>query len=255
MRPLTSPTYSPHPNPPPRRLKYNLGNLSAIAAANGGNRAFGLPGYKASVDYVLGRIERAGLKGSVQEFTGYFTQTNNMTFTVDGVSYDTATFDGTPSTPNASFVTAPLVLIPDTGSGAGCVAADYAGIVATGKIVLVQRGKCGFGDKAALAKAQGAVSTIIYNNAPGIVQGGSLDEGDFTPVGMILQADGLALAQRLKTGEVVTGNFLVDALGEYRTTWNVIAETKGGNPNKVVVVSLAPCRQSPITRKLTRCHS
>ena len=42
--------------------------FQAIADANGGNRASGLSGYDASVDYVVERMEAAGYNVSLQEF-------------------------------------------------------------------------------------------------------------------------------------------------------------------------------------------
>lgn len=54
----------------------HLKELDSIAQANGGNRAHGEPGYKASVDYVKGKLDEAGFETQVQEFdeggaTGY----------------------------------------------------------------------------------------------------------------------------------------------------------------------------------------
>ena len=42
--------------------------LQNIATMNGGNRASGTAGYEASVDYVVGRLERAGYDPQIQEF-------------------------------------------------------------------------------------------------------------------------------------------------------------------------------------------
>jgi hypothetical protein len=42
--------------------------FQAIADANGGNRAAGLPGYEASVEYVVERLEAAGWNVTLDEF-------------------------------------------------------------------------------------------------------------------------------------------------------------------------------------------
>src|SRR5215211_5260890 len=42
--------------------------LNDIAAANGGERASGTPGYQASVDYVVGLLEPAGYNITIQPF-------------------------------------------------------------------------------------------------------------------------------------------------------------------------------------------
>lgn len=40
----------------------------------------------------------------------------------------------------------------------------------------------------------------------------------------------------LLAGEELIGTLKVVAIGEERETWNVVAETKGGDPNNVIVV-------------------
>ena len=47
----------------------HLQQLQAIATANGGNRAHGRPGYRASLDYVKARLDAAGYRTTVQPFT------------------------------------------------------------------------------------------------------------------------------------------------------------------------------------------
>ncbi len=50
-------------------VKEHLAKLESIASAHGGNRAHGRPGYKASIDYVKGKLDAAGFKTTVQRFT------------------------------------------------------------------------------------------------------------------------------------------------------------------------------------------
>ncbi|NUV68299.1 M28 family peptidase [Streptomyces sp. CAI-121] len=50
-------------------VKAHLSELSTIAANNGGNRAHGRPGYKASVDYVKAKLDAAGYTTTLQQFT------------------------------------------------------------------------------------------------------------------------------------------------------------------------------------------
>jgi len=50
-------------------VKGHLQSLADIAAANGGNRAHGSPGYSASIDYVKGKLDAAGFTTTVQSFT------------------------------------------------------------------------------------------------------------------------------------------------------------------------------------------
>ena len=72
----------------------------------------------------------------------------------------------------------------------GCNASDYAGFPA-GNIALISRGACSFAIKATNAQAAGAIGVIIYNNAPGVLNG-TLGNG-FTlniPVTSVTQAAG-----------------------------------------------------------------
>ena len=83
----------------------HLEALQAIADANGGNRAAGLPGYAGSVDYVVERLEAAGYDPIVQEFEFDFFDENselqrispNPRDFVNGTDFLRNTFDsGTP---------------------------------------------------------------------------------------------------------------------------------------------------------------
>src|SRR5690606_40839805 len=50
-------------------VKAHLSQFQSIADANGGNRAHGRPGYRASLDYVKARLDEAGFQTTVQSFT------------------------------------------------------------------------------------------------------------------------------------------------------------------------------------------
>ncbi|WP_367044249.1 M28 family metallopeptidase [Streptomyces sp. Je 1-332] len=50
-------------------VQAHLSQLQSIASSNGGNRAHGSAGYKASVDYLKGKLDAAGFTTSLQEFT------------------------------------------------------------------------------------------------------------------------------------------------------------------------------------------
>ncbi|MFF7855958.1 M20/M25/M40 family metallo-hydrolase [Streptomyces sp. NPDC007904] len=57
------------PDIPVANVKAHLTQLQSIATANGGNRAHGRPGYKASLDYVKAKLDAAGYTTTVQQFT------------------------------------------------------------------------------------------------------------------------------------------------------------------------------------------
>jgi aminopeptidase S len=62
------------PNIPVANVKAHLAQLQAIANNNGGTRAHGQPGYRASLDYVKAQLDAAGYQTTIQSFV-----TNNAT--------------------------------------------------------------------------------------------------------------------------------------------------------------------------------
>ncbi|GAA0669488.1 M28 family metallopeptidase [Streptomyces thermocarboxydovorans] len=65
----TPPRPAAAPDIPVTSVKAHLSQLQSIATANGGNRAHGRPGYKASLDYVKAKLDSAGFTTTVQQFT------------------------------------------------------------------------------------------------------------------------------------------------------------------------------------------
>ncbi|PSM38831.1 peptidase M28 [Streptomyces dioscori] len=57
------------PDIPLANVKAHLTQLQSIATANGGNRAHGRAGYKASLDYVKAKLDAAGFTTTIQQFT------------------------------------------------------------------------------------------------------------------------------------------------------------------------------------------
>ena len=225
----------------------HLEALQAVADANGGTRASGRPGYKASVDYVVAQLEAAGYSPTVQEFMFPYVEENSQlirrspnprTF-VNGVDFLRNRFDsGTPEgTATGPLVNVDLVLDPSgppNTSSSGCDVADFAGFPA-GAVALLQRGTCGFNVKALNAQAAGASAVIIMNEG---------QPGRTGLTNMIGDATGLAIPAIFTTFEAglnlaqtpgATVTVTVDFTAEQRATYNVIAETAGGNADNVVM--------------------
>ncbi|MBB5792034.1 M28 family metallopeptidase [Jiangella mangrovi] len=236
-------------------LEAVMGHLEAlqeISDDNGGNRASGLPGYEASVDYVVEQLEDAGYTPEVQAFEfDYFDERSEL----ERISPDPVTFDeGTEfirnqfdtGSPEGEAV-GPLFPadvrldtpgpppLPDNTSTSGCEMADFTGM-APGSIALVQRGTCGFAVKVLNAQAAGAAGVIVMNEGqPG---------RDTGLVGMIGDATGLtipAVFAQFGVGATLAETpgasvrVKVDFDADVRTTWNVFAETRKGNPDNVVM--------------------
>ncbi len=208
--------------------------LQEIADDNAGTRSSGTPGYRASADYVAGRLEAAGYDATLQPFPfAFYRQLAPSTF--ERVSPQPITYtegsaaDYTPMTYSGSGnVTAAVTNVPVLG----CDAANFAGFP-TGNIALISRGTCTFAIKAANAQTAGASAVVIYNNTTGPLNG-TLGAPNFTiPVLGTTQAIG---QENVSLGPGVTFHITTSTDSETRTTWNVIAETASGDPNRVVVV-------------------
>ncbi|MER0242814.1 M28 family metallopeptidase [Streptomyces sp. HSW2009] len=65
----SSPSAFAAPDIPVANVKAHLNQLQSIASRNGGNRAHGRPGYRASIDYIKAKLDAAGYTTTVQQFT------------------------------------------------------------------------------------------------------------------------------------------------------------------------------------------
>ncbi|RYP82874.1 hypothetical protein DL770_005481 [Monosporascus sp. CRB-9-2] len=161
------------------RLWSHLEALNAIAFENGnGNRAFGLPGYAASVDYIWSHIANVtGIRAWKQDFPAWFGLVESTSFKVDdkelyvyGITYSPFTSEGG--------VSSEIVLGPPDEEG--YYAANYNGLDVKGKIVLTQRCRCPTGGTLAgrvrPAKEAGAAAVIIYHDLTTTPTAGSMGE-------------------------------------------------------------------------------
>lgn len=225
----------------------HLDAFQAISDANGGTRAAGTPGFNASVDYIVERTTAAGYNVTVQEFVFPFTGDNSppvlnritapaVTF-VNGIDYASMSYSG--SGDSTASVYAVDLNIGGAVLDSGCQASDFAGFPA-GSIALVRRGGCTFRLKADNAQAAGAAGIIIFNTTPGtgVINGTLGTPGVSIPV----VGASYAVGDNLRNGVTasgatgVTARLKVDAAVENRVAYNVIAETPGGDPSRVVVV-------------------
>ncbi|KAF5019403.1 hypothetical protein F66182_8603 [Fusarium sp. NRRL 66182] len=201
--------------------------LQDFAEANDNTRVFGGAGHNATVDYLYRTLKATNYYNVVkQPFTElYSAGTASLSVAGEDVAANIMTY-----TP-AGEATGPLVRVANLG----CAAEDFPA-ESEGSVVLISRGECPFAQKSSNAKAAGAAGAIVYNNVPGELSG-TLGEpfGEFAPIVGISQEDGQAILAKLEAGEV-TVDFDVDATVENRVTYNVIAETKEGDHNNVLVV-------------------
>ena len=231
-------------------INEHLKAFEAIAA--GGNRVSGTPKFDASVAYVQQKAEAAGYDVTVQAFDFPYNadiapavlqriSPNPATF-VDGVDFSSMTYSGNGD------VTAPvyavnLTIPPPAAAGtspSACAAADFAGFP-VGAIALVQRGTCDFRVKALNAQAAGAVGVVVMNEGQpgrtGVLNATLGGPGVTIPVVGATFAVGDSLRAGVTNGPTdSTARVKVERVNETRTTYNVIAETRGGDPDNVVLV-------------------
>jgi Zn-dependent M28 family amino/carboxypeptidase len=214
--------------------------LQEIADENGGNRASGLPGYDASVDYAVDVLAGAGYDVTVQEFEFEFFD-DNSTLTVGGTAFPVLSAQFTP--PVAGAASGPIVPVdlvippgPVGSNDSGCTGEpDFAGFPAGG-IALIQRGFCAFTEKVLNAQAAGASGVILFNEGqPGrtgfIIPIGA-QAGMTIPTVATDFANGSALAALAGQQASLNAEFILDT----RLAENVFAETKNGDDDNVVMV-------------------
>jgi hypothetical protein len=239
----------------------HMQNLQAIADANPSpadghpSRNSGEPGYKASVDYVAQVMKVAGYAVTIQPYTfTYYAYTAPPVFketTPTAHTYPAGT-EWNPGqsvgTTTAAVQPAGGIILPPTpspSSASGCTTGDFAGFV-PGKVALIQRGTCNFGVKVLNAKAAGASGAIIFNEGnpdrTELLSGSLLDASDVPfvpdiPVAFTSFATGTALLNQYQSAGQPVVNLNIQALVKPNAAdYNVIAESKGGDKNHVVVV-------------------
>jgi hypothetical protein len=245
----------------------HMKNFQAIADANPSpadgmpSRNAGEPGYKASVDYVAAKMKDAGYDVTIQPYTfTYYAYMSRPTLSeVSPTPHDYALTDewnsgqSTGTANNAALQPAGGIIIPPTStpsSSSGCTMNDFSGFVA-GRIALIQRGACNFGVKVQNAQAAGASGVIIFNEGNPrrtSVFAGSLQDAAGHPIIPTIPVafTSFAIGQDLfnQYQQAVHGgtplpvmSLSIQALVEPNALdYNVIAESKGGDKNHVVVV-------------------
>jgi Zn-dependent M28 family amino/carboxypeptidase len=215
--------------------------LQRLADQNNKTRASGTPGYEASAKYVADRLTDAGYNVQIQEFQFDFEQTlaeSASVVTPAPRTLNPRVMRYSPNTPVGG-VTAPISTVPGLpgDTSPGCELSDFTGTY-TGTIVVIQRGSCPFQQKHDNAVAKGAVGVLVYNNTadPNEIVAGRLTDATTgrIPIGGLSRAEGEALVADLARG-TVTVRLELRVLKERRASRNVIAETRTGRSDNVVM--------------------
>jgi hypothetical protein len=231
--------------------------FDSIATFTGGNRLSGTPGYDGSAQYVADRARAAGFQVSTHKFDYELDELADVTVPVlsivsggparsfvpgiGGTLFSDGEFGSMYASPSGD-LTAPvwaadIDLDPATAASntSGCQAADYAGMP-PGAIVLLQDGtSCSLGTKFFGAQQLGAGAIFFFDAAGGTwvdVTGISIP----SVAGRLSSAT--ALANGVEKGATgLTARLKVDWRPGTYSTSNVIAETRDGDPNNVIVVA------------------
>ena len=242
------------------KIKQHELALQLIGDLSGGNRLTGTKGYDGSALYVAAAARLAGHRVSFQNFDYDLDlladwtppvlrvvsggQRRSFVPEIGGGQFfgDFGSMLGSTSTD----ITAPVWAIdlnlpaPPTPNSntSGCEASDYDGMP-DGAIALVQRGTCTFAVKFQLAEESGAGGVVFFNEGqPGREVALWFDvTGLQTPFMAASIPTATALANGVNNGFTgLRARFKIDWRPGTYPTRNVIAETRWGDPNKVIVV-------------------
>ncbi len=226
-------------------IQYHLDRLYGIAEANDGNRAAGLPGYQATVDYVKTTLESAGYDVTIQQFPF-----NAFYPTGDGILQATAPTptdyvweeDFTylsqtePGDVTGMAVAVDVQLGPDNTSTSGCEPEDFTDFPA-GSVAVIQRGACAFGQKATNAANAGAAGVVIFNQGNTEDRKGLINAtlGDDYAGGVPVVFTTYDIGAGWVEQQDLQLRVVTNVVREQTETSNVIAETNRGNPDNVVM--------------------
>ena len=236
------------------------GRASKTNDGNSVTRAAGTQGYAESLNYIIETMKEHNYQVSVQEFD--FRAWEGLAGTqlsVDGVSlvgvrdagegveadFAVMSYSG-PSNgelaAQATFITPDFRFdAPDYDDTDGCESSDFVGKDVTGKIALIQRGGCSFSTKVVNAQNAGAKGVIVFNQGNGEGRTGVVNGTLGNDSTAVIPAFGARFELgkqwfELSQSSEVAVKLQVDVEDEVVLTQNVIAETKGGDENQVVML-------------------
>jgi hypothetical protein len=219
----------------------HLKQLQDIAyGVGGGNRAMGTPGFNASGEYVLSQLRAAGYEPVVQ----YFMAPNWSVLGAQMMQNQPVQFawnypaDFTPIVYSFGGIISAKKLV-DVGDG--CSQEKYTGFTA-GDIALVSRSSCTTVNIVGNATAANVGALLIANNNPSAagpyrtrVDWHKYEEVKF-PMVTVSTSLGSILQQLLTDGQNVTLSLNVTTSLIPTPTYNIIADTKDGRANRIIVV-------------------
>ncbi|WP_337922225.1 PA domain-containing protein, partial [Vibrio cholerae] len=217
-------------------------------------------GYQESVDYIIATMKELGYEVTTQEFDfRSWAELGGTKLNVAGV--DLISAKQVPEGTEGDFsvlsyagssngeLTGELVFItpdfdfssPNYDGSDGCEASDFTGIDLQGKIAVIQRGTCGFSDKVVNAQKAGAKAVIVFNQGnsagrTGLFSGtlSNTSTATIPAFGVTFQLGKNWFDAAQSAAIPVTLTLNVD--DKMIVTQNVLAETRKGNPDQIVML-------------------
>ncbi|GJN99496.1 peptidase M28 [Mycobacterium marinum] len=211
----------------------HLRALQTVADSNGGNRATGTPGYDASVDYVVKALKAKGFEVTTPEFQRLYTVSEGKpTLTVAGRSYSVDQASLLVQTPPGGLAGPPV----RPSRSDGCAVADYPPALPDNAIAVVDDTGCSVVDKHNSAVAKGAAGLIVISAAQDRGSSANLFGPGYynqlkVPVAVVGASGAAALAHTNAPIRLV-----LDTENIQIKSRNVLAQTKTGTPDEVVMV-------------------
>lgn len=216
----------------------HLEKLQSIAESNNGNRAAGTTGHELSANYVAQQLLAAGYKINLEPFSFMkFTKISaSLSSYEETKDFVVMNYSGSGSV-TSTLTAIDLQLGAGNTSTSGCEAEDFATLPA-GSIALIQRGTCPFQQKVENAQAAGAAGVIMFNQGDTTdresIFSGTLSEGSAVKIPVF--ATSYQFATALLEQPELALEMSAQTLVEKKISYNVIAETKSGNPDNVVMI-------------------
>jgi len=220
----------------------HLKSLQAVAEKAEGNRAAGSLGHELSANFIAQKLLAAGYAVKLEPFDFMKFEKISARFQrgsetlEEEKDFNVMSYSGSGST-SAPITAVDIQMGPGNTSTSGCESSDFAKFPA-GNIALIQRGTCSFGDKVLNAQAAGASGVVIFN------QGNSADRMDLL-TGTLSEGTSIVIpafsvsypfAEELLKLENPSLSLEAETKVDRKVSFNVLAETKSGNPDNVVMV-------------------